>query len=941
MSWMRTTTYAFVAFPIHDKLTGVAFLECENRGDRDEPRLYSQRDEMVIIRDIVNEFSDDEDIELCCDDEEDLELDSSELANITYGTPSSFFVTIDSDAGQDIQNRKNNLSNDFDNELFIGMQFESKDATINAIKQFHIKNSVDYIVVESRPDRYVRQCKYFGSGCQWRIRASLNGKRDLWEIRKINGTHTCVSTNISQDHTKLNSSFIANCIIHLVSEDPDIPVKALVKEIVTRFGYTVTYSKAWTAKQIAMSQIYGDWEGSYKELPRWFNTVQCYAAGTIVRYASSRHDESSSLILDRVFWAFKPCIEGFGFCKPILQVDGTFLTGKYNGTLLIASSQDDRGTGLLGALRTELSQWCNAYSVYCIRHVASNFNKEFKDGDLKEKVIQIRYELMRPRFERMLDDLRQKNPRAAAWLDNIPKEKWTQSYDEGRRYGHMKTNLAECVNGVLKGSRALPITSLIQATYHILNSWFLHHRNEATSMIMAGHIYCEELTKVLNENNRKATCQTIRTFSRESGVFVVEVPDREGSRHSKRPKTHTFHLPIGECTVTLEDVAYQLGLPIDGNIVTRPTNMDWNVVCHNLLGAVPNERQIVGQHIQMSWLDSTFQQLPDDATETVIDQHARAFILRMIGGFLMPDTSGSRVHLMYLLLLEDLSETYQYSWGSAVLACLYRGLCRAALISRQIEIGGCLLLLQSWAWSQHLITTNISGHATNIIRSMLDRLRIDQFVWTPYQNIDFMGQIPDMARSRVPLICFAIVEWHAADRVMRQFGLQQPIPQDPINLQKQHKMDLRGKNDYNWQQKHDQWIQIWNHREDYVMNDLPNVQPLYHYSEYMQWYRLCHFGALSDYSISHQFGSSSHYEESLPTMFGMTSTTPLSAFNSEQYYQPTMPTQVDDEDDEEEEEEVPQLVRGGTRQPTQPSLRVQPPRRKRPPPCGTSSHRRH
>ncbi|KAF1885812.1 hypothetical protein Lal_00042681 [Lupinus albus] len=378
---------------------------------------------MVIIRDIVNDFSDDEDIELCCDDDEDLELGSSEVANITYGTPSSFFITIDSAAGQDIQNRSNNLNNDFDNELFIGMQLESKDSTINAIKQFHIKNFVDYIVVESRPNRYVGQCKYFGSGCQWRIMASLNGKRDLWEIRKINGTHTCVST---------------------ISEDPGIPVKALVKTIVTRFGYTITYRKAWTAKQIAMSQIYGEWEGSYKELPRWFNTVQCYAPDTIVRYAASHHDDNSSLILDRVFWAFKPCIEGFGFCKPILQVDGTFLTGKYIGTLLIASSQD----------------------VYCIRHVASNFNKEFKDGDLKEKVIQMGYELMRPRFERMLDDLHQKNPRATAWLDNIPKEKWTQSYDEGRHYGHMTTNLAECLNGVLKGSRALPITYLVQATYH-------------------------------------------------------------------------------------------------------------------------------------------------------------------------------------------------------------------------------------------------------------------------------------------------------------------------------------------------------------------------------------------------------------------------------------------------------------------------------------------
>ncbi|KAF1891377.1 hypothetical protein Lal_00017009 [Lupinus albus] len=102
---------------------------------------------MVIIRDIANNFSDDKDIELCCDDDEDLEIGSSGAVNITYGTPSSFFVIIDSVAGQDIQNRSNNLNNDFDNELFIGMQFESKEATINAIKQFHI-------VVEFRPDRY-------------------------------------------------------------------------------------------------------------------------------------------------------------------------------------------------------------------------------------------------------------------------------------------------------------------------------------------------------------------------------------------------------------------------------------------------------------------------------------------------------------------------------------------------------------------------------------------------------------------------------------------------------------------------------------------------------------------------------------------------------------------------------------------------------------------
>ncbi|XP_072078124.1 protein MAIN-LIKE 1-like [Arachis hypogaea] len=37
------------------------------------------------------------------------------------------------------------------------------------------------------------------------------------------------------------------------------------------------------------------------------------------------------------------------------------------------------------------------------------------------------------------------------------------------------------------------------------------------------------------------------------------------------PDTHTFHLPVGECVVTLEDVAIILGLPTEGLLVTGMT----------------------------------------------------------------------------------------------------------------------------------------------------------------------------------------------------------------------------------------------------------------------------------------------------------------------------------------------------------------------------------
>ena len=61
----------------------------------------------------------------------------------------------------------------------------------------------------------------------------------------------------------------------------------------------------------------------------------------------------------------------------------------------------------------------------------------------------------------------------------------------------------------------------------------------------------------------------------------------------------------------------------------------------------------------------------------------------------MPDTPGTRVHFMYLLMLSNFTETIHYSWGAAVLASLFGALDRVVK-PLQSNIGGCLLLLQSW-----------------------------------------------------------------------------------------------------------------------------------------------------------------------------------------------------------------------------------------------------
>ena len=60
-------------------------------------------------------------------------------------------------------------------------------------------------------------------------------------------------------------------------------------------------------------------------------TESVYEGGEIV---------SGKRMFKRVFWSFGSCINGFAYCKPIVQVDGTWLYGKYTGTLLIATAQD-------------------------------------------------------------------------------------------------------------------------------------------------------------------------------------------------------------------------------------------------------------------------------------------------------------------------------------------------------------------------------------------------------------------------------------------------------------------------------------------------------------------------------------------------------------------------------------------------------------------------
>ncbi|KAF1866360.1 hypothetical protein Lal_00024370, partial [Lupinus albus] len=219
-----------------------------------------------------------------------------------------------------------------------------------------------------------------------------------------------------------------------------------------------------------------------------------------------------------------------------------------------------------------------------------------------------------------------------------------------------------------------------------------------------------------------------------------------------RLEIHIFHLPHGECTITLEDVSLQIGVNVNGLPIVEPTYFDWNEICEELLGKVSRDEQDMrGCELKLTWLFDNFETLPPRPTQLQKEQFCRAQILYMIGGELLPDKSNNKVHLMYLPLLRDLTRVHRYSWGSACLANLYREMCRATKPNAK-AMGG---------WGQkNLHYRGIPRGDLTKYRSRLDRINVNDSACTT-------------------LICFSIVEWHQTDRVRLQFRLQQDLPQPP------------------------------------------------------------------------------------------------------------------------------------------------------------------
>ncbi|KAL4378644.1 hypothetical protein GQ457_02G032790 [Hibiscus cannabinus] len=319
--------------------------------------------------------------------------------DITWYEPPSHMNQIDYDVIRELEfSIVPQLGSSFSDELSVGMQFKDKEEVTLAIKEYSI----------------------------------IKHRRTAWEITKYNGGHTCLRNSINQDHHKLDSDVISRHMKNLVEANPRVTVATIQSSVKQQFEYQIEYGKGWYARDKALKRVYGNYEKSYNELPALLQAMTYFIPGTIVRYkmknAINREGQilQGKKIFHQLFWAFKPCIEGFPFCKRMVQVDGTWLYERYKHVLLVAVTQDgdrnifsiafaivesesanswkfflrnlrehfiredevclisNRAKGILATIDRDDSRWTppHAYPAYCVRHIGKNAIERWKKPHL-------------------------------------------------------------------------------------------------------------------------------------------------------------------------------------------------------------------------------------------------------------------------------------------------------------------------------------------------------------------------------------------------------------------------------------------------------------------------------------------------------------------------------------------------------------------------------
>ncbi|XP_066344202.1 uncharacterized protein [Miscanthus floridulus] len=299
----------------------------------------------------------------------------------------------------------------------------------------------------------------------------------------------------------------------------------LQKRIKDKFKVVVPYKRVYNGKELAHSQLFGDWMSSFDNLYRFKLQIEESCPGSFV--VIDHHTINNKIRFNRLFFAMKPCIDGFlQGCRPYLSVDSTFLTSKFRGQLCVACAVDGHNwmypvaVGVIDSETNENWIWfmerlrdaigsppgltfytyCgqavmvgvsevfpNAEHRECMWHLVQNFKKMFHGQVFDDHLWASSYSWNSYLFEKHWSAMAAAKPTTMVYLQQNHKTLWTISqFGVTCKIDYVTNNLAKSFNNWIKGEKGRHLDDLLDTIRKKLLIKWNHRRKIARAWQVSG-----------------------------------------------------------------------------------------------------------------------------------------------------------------------------------------------------------------------------------------------------------------------------------------------------------------------------------------------------------------------------------------------------------------------------------------------------------------------
>lgn len=319
-----------------------------------------------------------------------------------------------------------------------------------------------------------------------------------------------------------------------------ISPKKIISDFKTDYEINLPYQQAYNGIKLVHKDMYGDDVKAYTDLVWYVKKVEETNEGSIVDF---QYDDSTEEF-KRLFLAYGALIKVFEYCRAMLYLDATFLTGRFKGCLMAATAKNgndefypiaygivshedganwvwflknlkkvvkgrqivflsDQGTGLLYDVPEVFP---DAYHSYWYYHMKQKIPVQGDDQLYPHMLNHWRhavYALTEGGYNKAVKDLIDLEcGHVVRWMEKQGPEHWSNAFFEGCRYGEVASSVAESVNNWVKDEKRMPVSALVNTIRMKLME--VIHKRHKISETMTSRLtpdYENKLKELTDEGN--------------------------------------------------------------------------------------------------------------------------------------------------------------------------------------------------------------------------------------------------------------------------------------------------------------------------------------------------------------------------------------------------------------------------------------------------------